>query len=193
LTDSRIKEKIIKDAKADAEKILQEAKLKAEGILQQSKKKVQAIKAETEEIARETKEKEIERRLSAARMKSRRAILQEKRTIIDSVFDEAKKRLQDLKKAEYIRFIARLIKEEVKTEKATLVLSKDDVKKHGNGVGKKILKAIGAKETVPIEKGDFDGGCIVKRDTYEFNATLDTILARVKEKVESALQKTLFT
>jgi V/A-type H+-transporting ATPase subunit E len=193
LTDSRIKEKILQDAKADAEKILQEAKQKAAEIVQQSKNNVQDIKAETQAIAQDTKAKEIERRLSSARMQSRRAILQEKRTIIDAVFAEAKKRLLDLKKAEYLRFIARLIKEEVATGKATLVLSKHDIKKHGETIGKEILKASGVKEMVPIEKGDFDGGCIVKRETYEFNATLDTILARIKEQLESELQKTLFS
>ncbi len=192
MTDSRIKEKILQDARVDAEKILQEAKQKAEEIVQQSKKKVQDIKTETEAIATKTKDKEIERRLSAARMQSRTAILREKRTIIDAVFDEAKKRLLDLKKAEYTRFIAGLIKGEVAMGNATLVLSKDDVRKHGDTIAKEILKATGAKETVPIEKGDFDGGCIVRKETYEFNATLDTILARIKERLESQLQKALF-
>jgi vacuolar-type H+-ATPase subunit E/Vma4 len=193
LTDSRIKEKILRDAKADAEKILQEAKQKAAEIVQQSKKKVQDIRAETEVIAKDAKTKEIERRLSAARMQSRRAILQEKRTIIDAVFTEAKKRLLNLKKAEYLRFIIGLIKEEVTSGQATLVLSKNDIKKHGENIGKEILKASGVKETAPIETGDFDGGCIVKRQTYEFNATLDTILIRIKEQLESELQKTLFS
>ena len=193
MTDSRIKEKILQDANTDAERILKESKKKAAEIAQQSEKKVQDIKAETEVIAQDTKTKEIERRLSAARMQSRRAILQEKRTILDAVFAEAKKRLLELKKAEYIRFISRIIKEEIGTGQATLVLSKHDMKKHGETIGKEILKAIGAKETVSIETADFDGGCIVKQKTYEFNATLDTILARIKEQLESELQRTLFT
>lgn len=193
MTDSKIKEKILQDAKADAQKILQEAKQKADEIMRQSKKKVETIKTETDALARETKDKEVERRLSAARMDSRRAILQEKRTIIDSVFGEAKNRLLNLKKQEYVRFISGIIKEEVRMSGASLVLAKNDIKKFGDAVGNEILKASGMKGTVPIEKGDFDGGCIVKRENYEFNATLDTILARIKEQLESELQKTLFS
>jgi V/A-type H+-transporting ATPase subunit E len=192
LTDSRIKEKIIQDARADAEKILEEAKKRVEEIVLQSKRKVQHIREETESLAKETKSKEIERRLSATRMRSRTDLLKEKRILIDGVFDEAKKRLRDLNKSEYIRFIARLIEKEVKTGAARLVLSKDDVKKHGESVAKEILASIGAK-AVPIEKGDFDGGCIVRKEIYEFNATLDTILARIKEQLESELQKILFS
>jgi V/A-type H+-transporting ATPase subunit E len=193
LTDSRIKEKILQDAKAEAESILKEAKKKSAEIVEQSKKRVQEINAETQGIARDTKSKEIERRLSAARMRSRRAILQKKRTIIDTVFSEAKKRLLLLNKADYIQFIATLIKTEVAKGNATLILSRGDVKKHGESVGKEILKASGAKDSTPMEKGDFDGGCIVRMDTYEFNATLDTILYRIKEQLESKLQKILFS
>lgn len=192
MTDSKIKEKILQDAETDAQKILQEAKQKADEITQQSKKKVEDIKAESKTIAQDAKTKEIERRLSAARMRSRTAILAEKRAVIDAVFEEAKKRLLDLNKAEYIKFISNLIKQEVQTGGASLVLSKNDIKKYGDGISKEILKASGTKESIPVEKGDFDGGCIVKHQTYEFNATLDTILARIKEQLESKLQKALF-
>lgn len=192
MTDSRIKGKILRDAKADAEQIMDEARKKAAAIVQQSKKDLEHIRSETEEIARETKQKEIDRRLSAARMKSKRRLLQEKRDVIDNVFGEAKKRLLEIKKQEYIQFITHLIKEEVKIPDATLVLSKNDIKKYGEGVGKLILKASEAKDTVTVEKDNFDGGCIVKHQIYEFNATLDTILSRIKEQKESELQKILF-
>lgn len=192
MTDSRIKEKILRDAKADAERILQEAKDRAGEIVQQSKKRVEEIRAETEAIARETKQKEIERRLSAARMQSRRALLQEKRTVIDTVFAEAKKELLNLKTAAYVRFIAGIAKDEMTAGNPVLVLSKDDIKKHGKNIGKEILKTSGAGDGIQVATGDFDGGCIVKHKTYEFNATLDTILSRIKERLESELQKVLF-
>ena len=57
----------------------------------------------------------------------------------------------------------------------------------------KALKKLNLKETeAKFEKGDFDGGCIIKKEKYEFNATVDTILGRIKERLESELQKTLF-
>jgi vacuolar-type H+-ATPase subunit E/Vma4 len=193
LADSKIKEKILRDAKDDAENILKEARESAAAIAQRSKKEVEDIKTETQTLAQETKQKEIDRRLSAARMKSRKDLLQEKRNIIDAVFDDVKKRLQELEKGAYIRFIAKLIKGEVSSGKPTLVLSEADFKKHGENVAKDILKASGAKDMIPVEKGRFDGGCIIKHEDYEFNATLDTIISRIKEQKESALQKILFS
>ncbi len=193
MADSKIKEKILRDAKDDAENILKQAQEKAAAIAQRSKKEVEDIKTETRTLARETKQKEIDRRLSAARMKSRKDILQEKRNIIDAVFDEVKKRLQELEKGSYIQFIAKLIKEEVMSGKPTLVLSEADLKKHGEHVAQDIMKAIGVKDMIPVERGRFDGGCIIKHKDYEFNATLDTIISRIKEQKESELQKILFS
>lgn len=192
MTDTKIRAKILSDAVTEAEKILQEAKIRAEEILKQATNRAGEIEKETGIIANDAKRKELERRLSEARMQNRKILLQEKRKIIDSVFDEAKKRLLSLKKSEYISFIAKIIKKEVKGDNLVFILAKRDVNRFGKGVFKEILEKLHFKETIPFEKGDFDGGCILKKDTYEFNATIDTILGRIKDRLESELSKTLF-
>ncbi|MBA7599737.1 V-type proton ATPase subunit E [subsurface metagenome] len=192
MTDTKIRAKILSDAKTEADKILQEAKFRADEILKQATNRAGEIEKETGVIAKDAKRKELERRLSEARMQNRKKLLQEKRRIIDSVFDEAKKRLLSLKKSEYISFIANIIKKEVKGDNFVFILAKGDVNRFGKGVFKEILEKLHFKETIPFEKGDFDGGCILKKDKYEFNATIDTILGRIKERLESELAKTLF-
>ena len=131
MADSKIREKILKDAKSDAEKIIQEAKNKTEEILSQSTKRVKEIERETENLSKDAKQREMERRSSEARMQSRKAILQEKRKIIDSVFDEAKKRLLSLNKDKYINFLSIMIKEETKGENFSFVLAEKDVNRFG--------------------------------------------------------------
>lgn len=192
MADTKIRAKILSDAKTEAEKILQEAKIRAEEILKQSTNRAGEIEKETGVIAKDTKRKELERRLSEARMQNRKILLQEKRKIIDSVFDETKKRLLSLKKADYINFITRMIKDEVGGDKFTLILAESDIKKFGEGIYKEILKKIGSKENVKFEKGNFSGGCILIMETYEFNAIIETLLDKIKEKLESELAKTLF-
>ena len=192
MTDTKIRAKILSDAKTEADKILQEAKFRAEEILKQATNRAGEIEKETGVIAKDAKRKELERRLSEARMQNRKKLLQEKRRIIDSVFDEAKKRLLSLKKSEYISFIAKITKKEVKGDNLVFILAKRDVNRFSKGVFKEILEKLHFKETIRFEKDDFDGGCILKKDTYEFNATIDTILGRIKERLESELSKTLF-
>ncbi len=193
MADSKIREKILKDAKSDAEKIIQEAKNKTEEILSQSTRRVKEIEKETENLSKDAKQREMERRLSEARMQSRKVILQEKRKIIDSVFDEAKKRLLSLNKDKYINFLSLMIREETKGENFSFVLAEKDVNRFGETFFKELLKKLNLKETeAKFEKGNFDGGCIIKKEKYEFNATVDTILGRIKERLESELQKTLF-
>lgn len=193
MEDNKIREKILNDAKNDAEQIINEAKDKAKQILEDAKKRVKVIEKETETLAGEARLREIERRLSGARMESRMFILNKKRQIIDALFDEAKKRLLSLKKSEYIDFIVKMIKDEAKAENFTFVLSEKDVNRFGKEIFHEILKRLNLNENLPFETGLFDGGCILKKERYEFNATIDTILGRVKERLESKLAEILFT
>jgi len=192
LADSRIREKILKDAEDDAEGIAGEAKEKTREILSRARAEETNIRKETKELCNDAKRRELERRLSEARMQNRAQTLGEKRKIIDSVFSEVKTRILSLKKDDYIRFISNMITEEVKSGKFTLVLSINDVKRLGGEIPKKILAELDYKGEAGTESENFDGGCIVKKDTYEFNATADTILVRIKEKMEGELAKILF-
>ncbi|TES92572.1 MAG: hypothetical protein E3J87_05130 [Candidatus Cloacimonadota bacterium] len=192
MTDTKIRAKILSDAKSDAEKIIKEAKNRVSEILKQAEKRTKDIEQETKNISEDVKRRELERRLSEARMASRVNLLQEKRKIIDSVFDEAKKRLLSLRKEEYITFISRMIKEEATGDNFSFILAEADVKKFGEGIFKEILEKLNFKENVTFEKGGFEGGCILRKEKYEFNATMDTVLGRIKEQLESKLAKTLF-
>ncbi len=190
--ENKIQNKILEDAKAEAKKILDGANQKADEMHRQSENEVHHIREETTSLAEEAKTHEMKRRLSEARMQSRRALLQEKRNSIDAVFDETKKQLLSLKKADYIHFISNTVKEETKGDSVTIVLAENDIKRFGDSIVKEIMKSIGFKGDIHMEKGTFDGGCIIKKDTYEFNATIDTILSKIKEMLESKLQKLLF-
>jgi V/A-type H+-transporting ATPase subunit E len=193
LADTKIKEKILRDAKSDGERTLQEAKNRATEILKDAKQRASEIEKQTEEIATREKKKELERRLSEARMENRKTLLKERRRIIDSVFEEAKERLLSLKKPDYIKFIAKMIKGEITKEPFTFILSEKDVKRFGKGIFTEILKKVGGSDNASFETGTFEGGCILRKKSYEFNATIDTVLERVKEKLESELSKVLFS
>ncbi len=190
--ENKIQNKILEDAKAEAKRILDGASQKADEMHRQSENEVHHIREETASLAEEAKTREMKRRLSEARMQSRRVLLREKRNIINAVFDEAKKKLLSLKKPDYIHFISNTIKEEIKGDSVTIVLAENDIKRFGDSVVKEIMKSIGFKGDTRTEQGTFDGGCIIKKDTYEFNATINTIFSKIKETLESKLQKLLF-
>ncbi len=193
MADSRIREKILKDAKDDANRIIKEAKEKARGIIKQATAEEMDVRKQTKELAMKAKNRELERRFSESRMHNKAQILAEKRKVIDSVFAEAKNRILLLEKREYIKFICNMIKDEVKKGKFSLVLSGKDVKRFGKGIFKEILLELGCKEETEFENSNFDGGCILKKDTYEFNATVDTVLHKIKESFEGELAKILFS
>jgi V/A-type H+-transporting ATPase subunit E len=192
LPKSKITEKIKKDAESEAQEIIKKAEQKTQEILNRAKKEKKEIEDETKKLATRTKKREIEKALSNARMQSRKKILREKRNIIDSVFRKTKEKMLSQKKKQYVEFISNLIKQEVKDVDFTLVLAENDVQNFGEGIFKEILKNLDCDKEIPFEKGDFSGGCILRRESYEFNATMDTIINKTKEELESEIAKMLF-
>lgn len=189
---SKITEKIKRDAESEAEEIIKKAEQKTQQILNQAKKEKKRIEDETKKLATETKKREMEKALSNARMQSRKKTLLEKRTIIDSVFSKAKEKLLSQNKKQYVEFISNLIKQEVKHGDSKLVLAEKDVKNYGKEIFNEILKTVNTDKEIAFEKGSFSGGCILKKESYEFNATMDTIINKTKDELESEIAKTLF-
>lgn len=189
---SKITEKIKRDAESEAEEIIKNGEQKTQQILNQAKKEKKKIEDETKRLAAETKKREIEKSLSNARMDSRKKILSEKRKIIDSVFSKAKENLLSQKKKQYIEFISSLIEKEAKKSSFTLTLAENDVKNFGKEIFNEILKKLTIDKEIAFEKGNFSGGCILRKESYEFNATIDTIINKTKEELESEIAKMLF-
>jgi len=192
LPDNKIRDKILRDARDDAKKIVDEAKKRIEEILKEAEENVREITEDTKRMAEDAASRELERKLSEARMEKRKAILEKKRGIIDAVFENAKERILSLKRQEYIGFISDIIADETKKGDFELVLAEDDVKRFGKTVFEEIVGKSVCKAKVIFETGTFTGGCILKKEKYEYNATVDTILERVKEKLETKLAKILF-
>lgn len=192
MADNKIRDKILKDAKIEADRIIAEAREESNKILSEAKKQVSEIEKETQRIAENAKRKEMERKLAEVRMETRRTLLSEKRKTLDAVFEEAKKKLLSLKKDEYINFITNRIKNEKWDGESTLILSQRDVNRFGENIFDEILRKLAVGKKIKKEVANFEGGCILKKEKYEFNATIDTILDNLKERLETKLAHLLF-
>jgi len=126
LADNKIRDKILKDAKIEADRIIAEAREESDKILSEVKKQVSEIENEKWD------------------------------------------------------------------GESTLILSQRDVNRFGENIFDEILRKLAVGKKIKKEVANFEGGCILKKEKYEFNATIDTILDNLKERLETKLAHLLF-
>lgn len=192
-------QKILSDAKAEAEKIKKQAgekqaeeKAKLNAELRQFKEQSDAL---AEKAARDT-EAHI---LSAARMKIAKDNLAEKTKILDEVFEQAKQQLQKLPDGDYRNLMIKLMAEAAETGDEQVIIGKNEkridqslIDEVNSKLGPKGLPATAGKLRPAEQRSDIAGGFILSRGKIKNNVSLDVILAQAREQIDIELAKELF-
>ena len=175
-----VKEEIIRNAKAQEKIMIEGARQQVIRIMDETEKKVSEIKekgnAETKRIIDMIKKQE----LASVELDNKKVLLEAKKQLIDSVFDDTMKKIEKFdsgKKEEYIKKL--LEKAEKDIEVANVYCNKKDVS---------LVKGYNAKAT------DIIGGIIAenKDQTVRVDYSFDTMLQTTKEKELQSINKILF-
>jgi V/A-type H+/Na+-transporting ATPase subunit E len=192
-----IKDKIIEDARNEKEKIIKEAQEKIENMKNQAQKESNAIKNQIMERYKQEanlKEKKI---ITEARLEAKKDILSEKQAFIDKIFQEAMKRIEKLDDREYAKLMEKLILENVEHGDEEIYIGNQERKLINqdflNGINKKI-KDQGKKGELKFSKKHLPikGGIIIGTDEIRKNASLEILLEKIKEDIETRLNQFLF-
>ncbi len=186
-----IKSKIIGDAEKEAARILKEAEERKEGILRKAKEEIDKLiekaKSETEEL----KKREIERRRVVAELENKKQMLAAKRRLLDKVFEEARRQIENLSPGDYLKFFEKLLEKAVETGSEKVVLGKEE-----RTIDTKFIESLNKKKGWNLrfskDKGDFKRGMILSRDEVDINLSLEAIFRDVREKWEDKLVERLF-
>jgi len=192
-----IKDKIIEDALHEKEKIIKEANENIKKIRDNNQKELNSIKnniMERCEQEAELKEKNI---ITEARLEANKEILSEKQAIIEEIFKEAENRIEKLDNKKYANFMEKLILENVENGEETLYFGDNERKEINQIFIKDInekLKSKGKKGNLKISKKSMPikGGIIIGTDEIRKNASLEVILEKIKEDIETKLNQFLF-
>ena len=103
-----ILKKIRADAEEAARQIVAEGKAAADAVLADAAENLKSRKAELTARAEQRAQEERNRITTLARLAARRELLDEKQALIDRVFDEARKRISGMEKAEYRTLISKI-------------------------------------------------------------------------------------
>ena len=191
----QVTEKILADAKAEAEKIKSEAQEKENTEQAKLNEQLGEYNKQTELLAQKAGEDKKAHLLAAARMDIAKDYLAEKRKILDEVFAQARQKLQNLPDGEYCKLMTKLMLKAVETGDEEVIVDNNEKR-----IDQKFIKNInrelgpGYKGNLRLsgEKQNLGGGFILKRGKIKNNVSLEVLLNQARKELEIELAKKLF-
>lgn len=194
---SKIKEKILEEAREEKQKLVENAQAQARDIKVEYKQKSEEMLNDILDKAGKAAEEKKRRILSMAQLENRKALLQAKQEIIDEVFKKAKVKLEKMPDEKYLDLMTDMLLKSVITGNEEVVISEHDKNRITQDFLAKInktLKDSGKQGNLRISKtpGRMIGGFILKSEDLEVNSTLDSLINIEREELETEIAKILF-
>ncbi len=176
-----VKEEIIRNAKAQEETLIAEAKNEARKIMKETEKKIEEIREKNNAELKKRADIIKKQELASAELENKKMLLEAKKQLIESVFSEAKNKVESLDEKKRMAYIKKLL------EKA-----KKDIEVEYVYCNKKDLKLL--KDFSP-EAIDITGGLITenKDKTVRVDYSFDTMLQNIKENELQSINRILFS
>lgn len=191
----QVVKKILSEANEQAQAIAQQAAQKRDQQLRQLDEELTAYRAETERLACEAAEDRQARMLAAARMDNSRAMLAAKVELLDEAFRKAQERIVQLPDEQYKALMTTLMKQAVQTGDEEVVVAKGERRITDEFV-KQINRQLGTgfKGNLRLsdKHADIKGGFLLARGKVQMNASVEVLVDRLRETMETELAAKLF-
>ena len=187
--------KILSEAKQQAEAIVQEASDKRDQQNRQLDEELSTYRAETERLAEEAAEDRRSRMLAAARMKNARTLLAAKTELLDEVFRKAQERVVELPDEQYKALMTQLMSKAVETGDEEVIVGKDESRITADLI-KQVNRQLGTGFKGNLRLSDkraaIKGGFILSRGRVQMNAGVEVLVDQLRETMETELAAKLF-
>jgi len=203
---SKITDKILAEARADAAAKLAEADARANEISRAAMARAAELRAKLNEEAKREATEIVSRTKSSEAMLRRNTLLAEQSAMIDEVFASAHKELASLSDEKYLELLSALANsvlgqlvadektnlevygEEAEDAPYEILLNSRDLTRCG-----KELQAVLPKYAVLAkEEATIDGGLIVRHGKVEVNCSLRALIEQIRPKLEATVSHILF-
>ncbi len=189
-------DKIMADARAEAEKIKKQAAEAQAAEQAKLDEELAEFERETQAMAQKAAEDERSHLLAGARMQAAREYLAEKAGILDEVFAQVGKKVDELPEADYRELMAKLMVEAVETGDEQVVAGTNesrvddklvaDVNQRLEGQGKGNL-------TLAEDRHGLRGGFVLRRGRIRTNVSIDVLVAQARNDLVMELARDLFS
>ena len=192
----QVVEKILADAKAEADKIKKQAGDKQADEQVKFDEQLKEHKEQTKALAKKlAKEKKLHL-LAAARMNVAKEHLAEKYKILDEVFDQARENFKNLPDEKYHKLITSLMLEAVETGDEEVIIDKEE-KRIDAELIERVNSKLGSDSKGNLklsdEKMPIGGGFVLKKGKVKTNVSINVLLSRARRELEIKLAKELFS
>lgn len=191
----QVVEKILADARTEAEKIKQDAQAKEDAEQAKLSEQLGEYKKQTELLTKKAGEDEKSHILAAARMNIAKDYLAEKRKILDEVYELARQQLQNLPDEEYRALIKKLLLNTVETGDEEVIVDKSE-SRIDNDFIKQINRELGPdyKSSLKLsgKRQNLGAGFILTRGKVKTNVSIKVLLEQTRKELEIQLAKELF-
>ena len=189
MSEQAIIDKIIADAREEAQAIISDAEKKAEGTIAAASLRAEKRK-QGEKAAAETRAESIlEGKAATARLDCAKILLGEKRAVIDEVYARALKEMQELGKAEAVHLIEKLL--ENFAEEGDEVMFADNFKYVQEAAKLDIVKE--KKLKISAKKAHIDGGLLLVGKTSDKDLSFGALLAADREEHQAEIASKIFS
>ncbi|MFH1313269.1 MAG: V-type ATP synthase subunit E family protein [Candidatus Eisenbacteria bacterium] len=194
---AKLRQKITGDAEAEANKIIEEGTAEAKAILDAAQDEADKIASDFKVKAEAEAKEFVRRQVSLRELEARKAVLTEKRKVIDRVFDEVLDKLIRRDRDGGYALTRDLMLKAIAVGDEEIIVSPEDKGSISgsflNGLNKE-LTTTGRRGEVTLseETRNFKGGFVLRRGRAESNSTFETLLSMLRDDVETEVAKILF-
>lgn len=203
---SKITDKILAEARAEAARKLAEADERAGEISRAAVIRAGELRAKVDEAAKREAAGIVSRAKSSEAMIHRNTLLEEKSAMIDEVFEAARKEILSLSGDEYLAFLTALsssvlsgLVEDERTNRELYGEEAEDVpyeillnSRDGENYGKALQKALPSGAILSPDAVSIDGGLIVRHGRIEVNCSVGALIQQIRPSLEAKVNHTLF-
>ena len=191
----QVVEKILADAKAEAAKIKKETEATEAAEQARLTEQLEEYKKQTELLAKKAGEDEKSHILAAARMDIAKAYLAGKRKLLDEVFKQARRGLNELPDDDYKALCTTLLLDAVETGGEEIIVDTNESRIDHEFI-KNINRELGpgykGNLRLSDERQDLGAGFILKRGKVKTNVSIKVLLDQARKELEIELAKELF-
>lgn len=178
--------KIESDTRQQTKEIIEKAQEQANTILSEAEKEAQEIKEEWHKRYQKEREEIFKRRKIVAQLDVRKLRLAAQRKLIDEVFAETLKKLQQLDSEEYVGWMNALLEEALQgTEgkQGEILLCEKEAALNEEWV-RRFNEEHGTGLAVAKERLDASGGFLLRVGKAEVNCTFERLIDFVRDELE---------
>ena len=191
----QVVEKILSEARAEAEQIKAAAAEKCAAAEVELNSELADYEKQTQGLAEQAAEDKKARMLATANMEIKKEYLAAKVTLLDEVFGKVRERIKGLSDSEYENLIASLMIKAVESgDEQVIVGAREERIDHSliKQINRKLGPGYKGNLSLSGERANIGAGFILKRGKIQVNVSIDVLLTEARDKFEMELIEELF-